>query len=106
MIVEGINEKKGEDVIIIDLRGIDNSPCSYFVICSANSTTHISAISNNIEKKLFKENNRKIWKQEGIGTNWQLLDYEDIVIHVFKKETRKNYAIEELWGDGKMKKIH
>ena len=106
MIVEGIEEKKGEDVIIIDLRAIDNSPCSYFVICSATSTTHISAISNNIEKKLFKESNRKIWKQEGRGTNWQLLDYENIVVHIFKKETRKDYAIEELWGDGEIKKIY
>ena len=106
MIVEGIEEKKGEDVIIIDLRAIDNSPCSYFVICSAHSTTHISAISDNIEKKLFKANNNKIWKQEGIGTNWQLLDYEEIVIHVFQKEIRKKYAIEELWGDGKIKKIY
>ncbi len=101
LIVEGIKDKKGSDITIIDFDNILNSPCSFFIICSANSLTQINAISTSIEKILFEKMNLKLWKDEGKNTNWRLLDYFDIVIHIFHKETRIKYKLEELWGDGK-----
>ncbi len=106
MIVEGIKEIKGEDVTIISLDEINNAPCSYFIICSANSITKINAIANNIEKLLLKKLNLKIWRQEGRESNWRILDYFDIIIHIFQKETRKKYQLEELWADGLIQKIN
>ena len=105
MIIEGIKEKKGKNVTVINLDTISNSPCSFFVICSANSNTQINAIANNIEKLLLENMNLKIWKQEGRQSNWRVLDYFDIIIHIFKEETRQKYQLEELWADGIIQKI-
>lgn len=106
MIIEGIKEKKGEDIILIDLNDIIHAPCSFFVICSANSKTQINAIANNIEKLMLNQLKIKIWNQEGKNSNWRLIDYSDIVVHIFKTETRKYYNLEELWEDGETEKIN
>lgn len=105
LIIEGIKEKKGEDIVLINLQDIDNAPCSFFVICTANSKIQINAIASNIEKLLLDKMNIKLWRDEGKETNWRLLDYFDIVIHVFKKESREHYNLAELWADGLIKKI-
>ena len=105
MIVEGIKEKKGKEVTIINLDEISNSPCSFFVICSANSKTQINAIANNIEKLLLENMNLKVWKQEGRESNWRILDYFDIIIHIFHGDTRLKYQLEELWADGIIQNI-
>jgi ribosome-associated protein len=105
LIIEGIIEKKGQNIVIINLISIVNSPCSYFVICSANSKTQINAIANSIKSVLIKKINLKAWKEEGENSNWRLLDYSDIVIHILKNEIREHYNLEELWGDGEIKKI-
>ena len=78
----------------------------FFVICSANSNTQINAIANNIEKLLLENMNLKIWKQEGRESNWRVLDYFDIIIHIFHTETRKKYQLEELWADGRIQNIN
>ena len=104
MIVDGIKDKKGKDIIVLDLQNNINSPCLFFVICSAQSKIQINAIANNIENLLLKQLNTKKWKDEGQGSNWRLLDYVDIVIHILKEETRQHYQIEDLWGDTIMKK--
>ena len=104
MIVEGIKDKKGKDIITLDFQNNANSPCLFFVICSAQSKTQINAIANNIEDLLLKKLNTKKWKDEGRGSNWRLLDYIDIVIHILKEETRQHYQIEDLWGDTIIKK--
>ena len=106
MIVEAIKEKKGEEIVVINLINIIYSPCSFFVICTARSQTQINAITDNIEKVLKEILNLIIWKKEGKNSNWQILDYFDIVVHVFKEETRQYYNLEELWGDGKIEKIN
>ena len=106
MIIEAIKEKKGSDIMLLDLKDIVNSPCSFFVICSAKSKTQINAIANNIEKLLLKNLNMNLWHQEGRLSNWRLLDYVDIVIHILKDETRVHYNLEELWGDATIKKIN
>mgnify|MGYP006134164653 CR=1 FL=1 len=104
LIIDGIQQKKGQDIVVIDLKNIMHSPCSFFVICSATSKTHINAIANNIEKLLLKKLKLKAWSQEGRSSNWRLIDYLDIVVHILKEETREYYRLEELWGDGIIKK--
>ena len=105
MIIDAIKKKKGKDIVVINLNKIPHSPCDFFVICSAGSQTQINAIKENIECSLKEKLEMKVWRQEGKNSNWQLLDYVNIVIHVFKEETRDYYKLEELWGDGQIKKI-
>ncbi|MEC8097601.1 MAG: ribosome silencing factor [Bacteroidota bacterium] len=101
-IIEGIDNLKGEKINIIDLRKIDNSVCKYFIICSGNSNTHVKSISNSIQKHVWKESNENPWHVEGEETcEWILIDYVDIAVHIFKKETRIFYDLESLWGDAK-----
>ncbi len=97
-ISEIILSKKGYDTKILDLQGI-SSVADYFVICSADSDIQVKAITDEIEKKLRKQG-IKPYNREGTTTNtWVLLDYIDVVVHVFKHETRLHYSLEKLWGD-------
>lgn len=93
-----IFNKKGYDVKIMDLRQL-TSIADYFVICSADSDTQVKAIADEVDKELSKEG-IKCWHKEGYNTlNWVLLDYFDVVVHVFKSDSRKYYNLEKLWGD-------
>lgn len=95
---ELIFNKKGYDVKIIDLQNIA-SFADYFVICSADSDTQVKAIADEIDKNL-KDDGIKCWHKEGLNAlTWVLLDYVDVVVHIFKKESREFYNIEKLWGD-------
>lgn len=97
-IVNLIFEKKGTDVKSIEIKKV-STLTDYFVICSADSDTQVKAISDNIEEKL-KEEGIRLWHKEGYrGLNWVLLDYVDVVVHIFKKEARMFYSLEKLWGD-------
>lgn len=101
-IINGIENIKGEDINKLDLREIDNTPCDYFVICSGNSNTQVSAIVNSVQKTVSKALHEKPYHTEGLEVaEWVLIDYVDIVVHVFQKQTRDYYNIEELWGDAK-----
>ena len=105
-IVEAIQDTKGEDILIFDLSTIENSVAETFVICSANSNTQVSAIAGNIEKKVRNDLQDRPWHVEGTeNALWVLLDYVSVVVHVFHRETREYYEIEELWGDAKITKI-
>ncbi|MCG2612417.1 ribosome silencing factor [Flavobacterium sp. SM15] len=99
-IIKGIEDVKGNDIDILDLRGIDNTVCDYFVICNGNSNTQVNAIANSVQKVVSKELKDKPWHVEG-GDNaeWILMDYVSIVVHVFQKHIREYYNIESLWGD-------
>ena len=104
-IVDGIKQMKGKDVNILDLQKLKLAVCKYFVICTGSSNTHVLSISDNIKKNVLKEIKEKPWHVEGKETSqWILMDYSDIVVHVFQKETRKFYNIEDLWGDASLKK--
>ena len=93
-----IFNKKGYDVKIIDLQKIA-SFADYFVICSADSDTQVKAIADEIDKKL-RDEGIKCWHKEGLtALSWVLMDYVDVVVHIFKKESREYYNIEKLWGD-------
>lgn len=101
-IIEGIEEVKGEDINILDLREIENNVCQYFVVCSGNSNTQVRAISSSVQKVVSKALHEKPWHVEGQETSdWILMDFVDVVVHIFQKHTRLHYDIESLWGDAK-----
>lgn len=105
-IVEAIQDTKGEDVMIFDLSNIENSVAETFVICSANSNTQVSAIAGNIEKKVRNELKERPWHVEGAeNAMWVLVDFVSVVVHIFQKQVREYYEIEELWGDAKITKV-
>jgi ribosome-associated protein len=106
LIIEGIKEKKGKEIVSIDIAKFESSVCNYFIICHGDSTTQVSAIAQWIEKVLEEQLNEKVWKKQGFeNAQWVLLDYIDVVVHVFQKETRDFYNLEGLWADGKIKRI-
>ncbi len=101
-IIEGVEEVKGEDINILDLREIENNVCQYFVVCSGNSNTQVRAISSSVQKVVSKALHEKPWHVEGQDTSeWVLMDFVDVVVHIFQKQTRSHYDIESLWGDAK-----
>ena len=105
-IIKGIEDVKGENITILDLRDIENTVCDYFIICDGNSNTQVSAISGAIQKKVSKALKDKPWHVEGENNaEWILLDYVNIVVHVFQKPVRAFYNIEGLWGDAKITNI-
>ena len=106
VIVKGMEEKKASDIVVMDLRGLKNSFTDYFVICSGNSDTQIDAISESIEYEVHQVNKEKPWRSEGKNNReWILMDYVNVVAHVFLKDKRSFYALEELWGDAKVTNI-
>ena len=103
LILHGIEEVKGQDINLLDLRAIDNTVCDYFVICSGTSNTHVNAIVNSIQKTVSKEIHDKPWHVEGSdNAEWVLIDYVNVVVHVFQKHIREYYDIEGLWGDAQV----
>lgn len=106
LIVKGIEEVKGKDIVILDLRSIENTIFDYFVICTGSSNTHVNAIVNSLQKTVSKEIKVKSWHIEGYNNaEWVLIDYITIVVHVFQKQIRSFYGIESLWGDAQMVSI-
>ncbi|MDG1673528.1 MAG: ribosome silencing factor [Flavobacteriaceae bacterium] len=106
LIIAGIEDIKGQNISILDLRSIENSVCDYFVICDGNSNTQVNAIVNSIQKKVSKSAHEKPYQIEGEdNAEWVLMDYINIVVHVFQKHKREYYAIENLWGDAKITEI-
>ena len=105
-IVEGIENVKGQDIDILDLREIENTVCDYFVICNGTSNTQVNALVGSIQKTVSKANKDKPWHVEGSENGeWVLIDYVNVVVHVFQKHIREYYDIEGLWGDAKVTSI-
>jgi len=105
-IIQGIEEVKGDQIEIIDLRSIDNTVCDYFIVCSGNSNTQVDAIESSVRKSVSKALQDKPWHVEGLeNSQWVLMDYVDVVVHIFQKQTREYYDIESLWGDAKITSI-
>ena len=105
-IIEGIQEVKGVNTAILDLKKIETAICKYFVICSGTSNTHVSSIADSVKKIVSKKIQDKPWHIEGLNTSeWVLLDYSDIVVHVFQEETRDFFRLEDLWGDAAIRTI-
>lgn len=105
-IVEGMQEKKAKNITVLNLAEIENRICDYFVICDADSTTHVDAIANSVEDMVIKKCGEKPYHSEGYqNSEWILIDYINIVVHVFLRETREYYNIEGLWGDAEVTTI-
>ena len=101
-IIKGIEEVKGQDIQILDLREIENTVCDYFIICNGTSNTQVNAIVNSIQKTVSKALKEKPWHVEGSSNaEWVLMDFVNVVVHVFQKHIREFYDIEGLWGDAK-----
>ncbi|MBS1531736.1 MAG: ribosome silencing factor [Bacteroidetes bacterium] len=100
----GIQEKKGNDIVRLDLRNIFSSVSDYFVICHADSSTQVKAIANSVEDEIFKATQQEPWRKEGLEYGeWILLDYIDVVVHIFRTDKREFYGVEDLWGDAEIK---
>ncbi len=100
LINNAILEKKGEDLLNLDMTNINNAVAEFFVICHANSETQVAAIAANIEKDVKNNLHEKPWKKEGINNKeWVLLDFANIVIHIFNSKSREFYKLERLWAD-------
>ncbi|WP_430909444.1 ribosome silencing factor [Maribacter sp. 2-571] len=103
LILEGIEEVKGQQINLLDLRDIENTVCDYFIICNGTSNTHVNAIVGSIQKTVSKSIKDKPWHVEGEdNAEWVLMDYVNVVVHVFQKHIREFYDIEGLWGDAKV----
>ena len=102
--IHGMQEKKGNDLVRLDLRSVNSSVADYFVICHADSATQVKAIANSVEEEIYKAVQQDPWRKEGLEYGeWILLDYIDVVIHIFRTDKREFYGVEDLWGDAEIK---
>ena len=105
-LVEGILEKKGEEILVLDLKKLPHAMADYFIICEASNERQVNAIADQLEREVRKKIKEKPWHVEGKeNLEWVLIDYFNVVVHIFKKETRKFYALEDLWADGEIVKL-
>jgi len=105
-IVEGMQEKKAKEIVCIDLRTLKNAVADFFVICHADSKTHIEAIAKSIEEFVWKKLGEEPIHKEGVANaEWILLDYINVVAHVFRHDQREFYGIERLWADAEIRRI-
>ncbi|MCG8699824.1 MAG: ribosome silencing factor [Bacteroidales bacterium] len=105
-IIEGILDKKGREIVSLNLENIHHAICDNFIICHGDSNTQVSAIADNIEKKVKENLNIRVNHREGLqNAHWVILDYANIIVHVFLEEYRHYYNLEELWGDAVILKI-
>ena len=101
-IIDTIREVKGKEIISLDLRKIESAICKYFVICTGTSNIHVSAIEGGVKKAISKNLGEKPLHIEGNNVGeWILMDYFDVIVHVFQEKTRTFYNIEDLWGDAR-----
>jgi ribosome-associated protein len=106
LVVKGMQEKKANDIVVINLKSLKNAVSDYFVISSANSDTQLDAIARSIEEEVHKVLQQNPWQSEGrVNKEWILLDYVDVVAHIFLKDKREFYALEELWGDAEITQV-
>jgi len=106
LVIKGIQEVKGEDITVLDLRKIDNSVCDYFVICTGRSNTNAKAIADSVEKETELGADDSPWHIEGKdNAEWIILDYSELVVHIFTEESRDFYHLEDLWADAEITRI-
>ena len=99
-IIEGIQRKKGKEIVVLDFNKIENAVCQYFIICHAESGIQVTSISESVEEIVEKNLKERVWHREGIdNAQWILLDYGNVVVHVFQKEFRDYFKLESLWAD-------
>ncbi len=100
-IVEGIRRKKGLEIVNIDLSGEGDAACDNFIICHGNSNVHVDAIARSVEESVEELASESVWRQDGFqNAQWILLDYVNVMVHIFQEPFRRFYDLESLWGDG------
>ncbi|MCF6333521.1 MAG: ribosome silencing factor [Draconibacterium sp.] len=105
-IIEGIQRIKGKNITLIDLNTIKHTECGYFVICHGTSNTQVDSIAHSVEETVKEFTKESPWHRDGYKNSlWILLDYGDIMVHVFQEKTREFYNLEGLWADAKITKI-
>ncbi len=104
-IVGAIQDKKGKDIVSLDLSGFDGAICSQFVVCNADSTTQVVAIADGVEEAVEQKLGERVWRVEGKQTGlWVAMDYLDVVVHIFTTDLRAFYKLEELWADAPLER--
>jgi ribosome-associated protein len=102
-IVQGMQDKKAQDISVLNLQKIGNAVTNYFVLCSGQASTQIEAIADRIVEVGYQSTKQRPWKQEGMtNKEWVLLDYVDVVVHIFRQDKRELYALDMLWGDAEI----
>lgn len=105
-ITEGIQDKKGYDIVIVDLTGIEDAICHYFVICQGNSPSHIQAITDSVSEVARTKAQARPTAIDGLrNAQWVAMDYTDVIVHIFLPEARCFYDLEHLWADAKLTRI-
>lgn len=106
LIIEGLRDRKGRDITILDLRDVDSAPARKFVIASGTSTMHVASLADNVREHLLEEARIKPYNYDGYGaSSWIVIDYGDIMVHVFLPETRLRYDLESLWSDAAITRL-
>jgi len=105
-IIAGLQDRKGKSITLLDLREVKNSIADYFIICTGTSDTHVDALKSSVEVETFKQYQQDAWHVEGReNRQWILMDYVDVVVHIFQRDKRERFGLEELWGDAKITQI-
>ncbi len=105
-VVEGIQEKKGVNIVILDMTKIDNTICDYFVICDGDSNVHVDAVADSVNDYVRKKlNDRPVHVEGKENAEWILIDYVDVIDHIFQRSIREFYNLEGLWADAKRTEI-
>lgn len=106
VVIKALQDVKGEDIVSIDMRKLDNAVTAYFVICTGTSNTHVAALGSIVEREVRKTLKDRAWHTEGYrNAEWVLLDYINVVVHIFQKEQRDFYNLEGLWADAEITKV-
>ena len=104
--IDGIRDKKGKEILSFDLRSINTTIADFFVVCHAESTTQVEAIARSVEEYIYKLRGEYPWHSEGtVNSEWILLDYVSMVVHIFREDRRRFYNLERLWADAEVLKI-
>ena len=104
--VDGLQDVKGKDIVILDLTNLSNAVTDYFIIATGDSSTQVEGMASSVVRKTRKELKERPWHEEGVGNSeWILLDYVNVVVHIFFRETREFYNLEDLWADAKRTEI-
>lgn len=107
LIIDSISDIKGKNIVLLNLKNIDDAPADYFIVCEGDSTTQVRAIAGNIERRLKSEQQIHPAHIEGTQhAKWVCMDYFDVIVHIFHPETRRFYELEQLWSDAEKIEYH